>query len=248
MRHDELLLELGGILGLTEDDDPAWLIGGVAVALRNEAIGTTDEYSDWRDSPATLASIPRSTVDLDLVLSNPNVLKERLIQAGFVPDLKEPVRLRRGATSVDLLPRDSAADSISVPAQLCSGGIVEVGGHSVRVPEKAALVVLKALAFQDRHSEKDLTDIASLALGSFNSVDEIRHRISSLSKGIAGAERALETVADRFRSEDARGPGLFFQLAREALGISRFDEGDDEALVRSMAYEAVSTLLRDFRR
>lgn len=111
------------------------------------------------------------------------------------------------------------------------------GGRSkviVRVANILSYTVLKILAFQDRHENKDSYDLIYCLLN-FGAGPEEAGRASAQSaiRGDVQVEDALRLLSERFADADQDGP--------HAYGAFLTDEGDDERAAR-LRQEAVAVV------
>jgi hypothetical protein len=101
------------------------------------------------------------------------------------------------------------------------------GGHSqvtVRVADILAYVVLKILAFQDRHENKDAYDLIYCLLNYGDGPgDAGRHAADSAIAGHEQVRNALALLAERFESADHDGPHAYSAF---------LDDGDTEDVAR----------------
>lgn len=102
------------------------------------------------------------------------------------------------------------------------GGVSRV---VVRVANILAYTVLKILAFQDRHENKDSYDLIYCLLNFGGGPEDAgRDAAASAIRGDAQVQEALQLLADRFDSAEHDGP--------HAYGVFLAEEGDDDALAR----------------
>ena len=117
---------------------------------------------------------------------------------------------------------------------------VDDGGRSkvvVRVANILAYTVLKILAFQDRHENKDSYDLIYCLLNFGEGPEEAgRSAANSAIRLDAQVEDALRLLSERFANADQDGP--------RAYGAFLADAGDDEEKAR-LRQEAVA-VVRDF--
>ena len=114
------------------------------------------------------------------------------------------------------------------------------GGRSkvvVRVADILSYTVLKILAFQDRHDNKDSYDLVYCLLN-FGDGPEHAGRAAAQSaiRGDAQVHDALQLLAARFESTDQDGP--------RAYGVFLAEDGDEEEAAR-LRQEAVA-VVREF--
>lgn len=114
------------------------------------------------------------------------------------------------------------------------------GGHSkvtVRIANILSYTVLKILAFQDRHENKDSYDLVYCLLNFGDGPEDAGHAAArSAIRGDAQVEDALRLLSERFADAAQDGP--------HAYGAFLADEGDDEGAAR-LRQEAVA-VVRDF--
>ena len=117
---------------------------------------------------------------------------------------------------------------------------IDGGGRSkvvVRVANILPYTVLKILAFQDRHENKDSYDLIYCLLNFGVGPEEAgRSAARSAIRADAQVDRALRLLAERFADADQDGP--------HAYGAFLADEGDEEEKAR-LRQEAVA-VVRDF--
>lgn len=114
------------------------------------------------------------------------------------------------------------------------------GGRSkvvVRIADILSYTVLKILAFQDRHENKDSYDLVYCLLN-FGDGPEHAGRAAAQSaiRSDAQVHDALQLLAERFESTDKDGP--------RAYGVFLAEDGDEEAAAR-LRQEAVA-VVREF--
>jgi hypothetical protein len=116
------------------------------------------------------------------------------------------------------------------------------GGRSkvlVRVADILSYTVLKILAFQDRHENKDSYDLIYCLLNFGDGPEDAgRTAMQSAIRDEAQVREALNLLAERFESVDHDGP--------RAYGAFLADIGDEEAAAR-LRREAVA-VVREFLR
>lgn len=138
----------------------------------------------------------------------------------------------RGA---QLVTRDYVKRTIEAE-RLDRGGVSRV---VVRVANILAYTVLKILAFQDRHENKDSYDLIYCLLNFGEGPEDAgRHAAASAIRGDAQVEESLQLLAERFDSAEHDGP--------HAYGAFLAEEGDDDAVAR-LRQEAVA-VVRQFLR
>lgn len=133
----------------------------------------------------------------------------------------------RGA---QLVTRDYLERTIEAE-RLDGGGVSRV---VVRVANILAYTVLKILAFQDRHENKDSYDLIYCLLNFGDGPEDAgRHAAVSAIRGDAQVEEALQLLAERFGSAEHDGP--------HAYGAFLLEEGDEDAVPR-LRQEAVAVV------
>ncbi len=135
----------------------------------------------------------------------------------------------RGAQLVtrDYMEREIEAD------RLDDGGISKV---TVRVANILSYTVLKILAFQDRHANKDSYDLVYSLLNFGEGPGEAGQAAArSAIRGDAQVEEALQLLAERFESVDHDGP--------IAYGVFLADDGEHAARLRQEAVAVVRNFL-----
>lgn len=138
----------------------------------------------------------------------------------------------RGA---QLVTRDYVKRTIEAE-RLDRGGVSRV---VVRVANILAYTVLKILAFQDRHENKDSYDLIYCLLNFGEGPEDAgRHAAARAIRGDAQVEESLQLLAERFDSAEHDGP--------HAYGAFLAEEGDDDAVAR-LRQEAVA-VVRQFLR
>lgn len=110
------------------------------------------------------------------------------------------------------------------------------GGHSqvtVRVADILSYVVLKILAFQDRHENKDAYDLIYCLLNYGDGPEDAgRHAAESAIAGHEQVRSALALLAERFESADHDGPHAYAAF---------LDDGDADDVAR-LRQEAVAVV------
>lgn len=138
----------------------------------------------------------------------------------------------RGA---QLVTRDYVKRTIEAE-RLDRGGVSRV---VVRVANILAYTVLKILAFQDRHENKDSYDLIYCLLNFGEGPEDAgRHAAARAIRGDAQVEESLQLLAERFDSAEHDGP--------HAYGAFLLEEGDEDAVAR-LRQEAVA-VVRQFLR
>ncbi len=147
--------------------DPA-LFGGLAVHLHTCAAGEAGEIaaSPW-DDLAFLTRMVRQTRDIDLALFGAS--RERvatvLAELGFTRVAGQALYHLGAVDAVQAIPSGESLEGLL--AQL-AGELqlmnLPASDRQLRVMGTAGLVILKALAWSTRYAERDLVDVAHLAI------------------------------------------------------------------------------------
>lgn len=125
------------------------------------------------------------------------------------------------------------------------GERLDGGGRSkvtVRVANILTYTVLKILAFQDRHDNKDAYDLVFTLLNADEGPE--RAGIRAHESGVAGheqVEEALRLLEERFADVDQDGPSAY------AGFLARSGDEEDAARLRQGAVATVRAFLRGFR-
>jgi hypothetical protein len=158
------------------------------------------------------------------------------VEPGKIFKPKEGTGTGRGAFNVrgaQLVTRDYVEREIEAD-RLDDGGRSKV---IVRVANILSYTVLKILAFQDRHENKDSYDLIYCLLNFGDGPEDAgRSAAHSAIRGDGLVEDALRLLSDRFADADRDGP--------HAYGGFLADPGDDEETAR-LRQEAVA-VVRDF--
>jgi hypothetical protein len=129
--------------------------------------------------------------------------------------------------------------------QQIEGERLDEGGRSrvtVRVAGILTYTVLKILAFQDRHDNKDAYDLVFTLLNAEGGPEEAGRRArSSAVAGYEQVEEALALLAERFTDANQDGPSAY------ASFLARPGAIDDVARLRQEAVATVRAFLRGFR-
>lgn len=124
------------------------------------------------------------------------------------------------------------------------GERLDGGGHSkvtVRIANLLPYMVLKILAFQDRHENKDAYDLVFTLLHAEEGPGAAGEAArSSPVAGEAQVAEALALLAERFRDVDQDGPSAY------GLFLAAPDDDDDRARLRREAVATVRAFLRGF--
>ena len=160
------------------------------------------------------------------------------VAAGDIYKPKQGTGSRFGAFNApgaQLAARDSIEFSVGAE-RLDDGGLSKV---TVRVASVLAYVVLKILAFQDRHNDKDAYDIVYTlvnypdggprAAGQAAALSPVREELQAIS--------ALQLLAERFGSTDHDGPSAYSNF------LAHPDDADRKAQLRNEAVVAVGQFL-----
>ena len=235
------------------------LFGGLGVEIQSAiAVAASAEESDesvrdWRD-PRFLCRIVRGTNDIDLGFDgfqpSPRMALETL---GFRQAQSESTRFLRDELRIDAIV--ASADPGASPLErllhqlLPEAEFVAIGpGPSRhRVASPAWLVVLKAVAWRSRYEERDLTDVAHLAIAD-SAIGVIHERLLELMPRLDTSTRdALDLLGDAFKGQFGSGPRAFCKVVRESLGGRLIDDWEDDNghdTVAGIASSAVKRLLR----
>ncbi len=232
------------------------LIGGLAVYVRRHV--STSEL-DVR-APASLASVPRPTQDVDLavvyVKGAEQLAANALKDLGLEPASSNPWTFLGENLQVDLIPCLDTWNSDTTfvvekgrrarplaPKRIVDERVTDE--VSVGVCDRAMLVLQKALAWSERYAARDLADIATLAIS--NSVEggaateDLKDLIESLPNDYS---LPLKKVATSFQDEDRSGPSAFFVSVEDSLRQRLVClTADDENEIRKIASIAVRQLL-----
>jgi hypothetical protein len=124
------------------------------------------------------------------------------------------------------------------------GERLDEGGRSkvtVRVADILTYTVLKILAFQDRHDNKDAYDLVFTLLNSHDGPEEaaVRARESAVA-GHEQVKEALVLLEERFADVDQDGPSAY------AGFLARPSDQEDEARLKREAVATVNAFLRGF--
>ena len=124
------------------------------------------------------------------------------------------------------------------------GERLDGGGHSkvtVRIANLLPYTVLKILAFQDRHENKDAYDLVFTLLHAGDGPGAAGEAArSSPVAGEAQVAEALALLEQRFRDVDQDGPSAY------GLFLADEDDEDDRARLRREAVATVRAFLRGF--
>ena len=120
--------------------------------------------------------------------------------------------------------------------RLDDGGLSTV---TVRVAGVLSYTVLKALAFQDRHENKDAYDLVYTLVNYPNGGPHAAGRTAAVSavRGEPRVFEALETLEQRFASPDRDGPSAYANFLAEPY------DSEYKARLRNTAVEAVDQFL-----
>lgn len=258
--NDELMAKLAAFVeALREAGLEPVLIGGLAVDVRRHI---SSEDIDLR-APASLASLPRTTKDIDLAIryerGAEHTAAALLARHGLRPSSTNSWCFLGADVQIDIIPcidTWSSEDSFCVepervarPLVAAQVSVERVADIHMGVGKRALLVVQKALAWSERYYQSDLADVATLALSDFvedgNCQGELEDLMAGLPKSYA---QRLQELAARFESEDAKGPAAFFAAIEDAMRSRLLSVSeDDEFIVRQIASEAVRRLLAPWR-
>ena len=240
---------LEAVRAIREKGVEVTLVGGLAVYLLSRRLPPT---SGKLDDPATLGSIARGTEDIDLAVARKDAAPaESYLRALGYQRLKQELpRFERAGVVVDVLPlggRRAEGGEFTIPIDSLAGQPAELRGVTIRVATCAELLVLKAVAWSDRHEDDDLADIGTLAL-----IDQIQGGLArrALEEGLEGRlredlRRDLRRAAIVFDRPDARGPGAFVRevITSRATAEQPVGVDDWEEVVRAMVSDAVRVVL-----
>jgi hypothetical protein len=215
------------------------------------------------ESPASLASMVRVTGDIDVAITfGPGAevrAAEVLSSNGLLPAADGRSTFVGPGMSVDLLvcldswgretrfriTRERSARPLSRQHVVTYA----IGDSQIHVSDRGMLVLHKAIAWADRHADKDVVDIAGLALADLveggSGADQLSELVASLHDEYG---RMLENVARVFDNLDGAGPRAFAREVRSLLrpqGIRMSD--DEEEAICKIASAAVCQMLEDWR-
>jgi hypothetical protein len=166
------------------------------------------------------------------------------------PRICVPIRLVGPAGKLDLIGRPEVAETPRVDDDL--GSIVawlhrrlgeRVTPEGLRVAHPAAITVMKALAWRDRHADRDAIDLARLALWDDARGGEIAGLLATVSADLPSWVRgALRHAADAFHHQDAPAVCRFVRFLGYELPALREDETLEEE-IRAHVARSVRALL-----
>jgi hypothetical protein len=232
--NDELLMELVAVIrALRAQGVEAGLFGGLAVMLQTHEAADPDELPRpiAFDSPSGLLRVMRPTRDIDLaLLSSANTALEKL---GFHQDSRDEFKFKRADLIVDAVALESTSDNRLKDLLRSLDGEFEVFRSArlkeeIRVMGRAGLVVLKAVAWADRYLDKDLADLAQLAIDDLVRGGSTRGRLAQLLTTFDSQIRsAIRAAGKMFSSLDGNGPRAFCNVVRSNLSGRLVDEWED---------------------
>lgn len=222
------------------------LMGGLAVHLLTrrglDDVGPENDprFLDPTD-PRRLATAIRVTRDIDVAVTPTEMHRAELalVDAGLSADPRVPAPPRRYQSSrawVDLvpwpeeLPLRLAREREQIPVR---------GLGQVAVAQPYVIVLLKVLAWTNRWEDRDLVDVARLALLDRNR-GEVARQLARTSVTPEVRTRARQ-LADKFATPDVAGPGAFIRAYRPELLTDFDDDGEDD--VRNVVHMATTRLL-----
>jgi hypothetical protein len=224
------------------------LVGGLAINLHASTVAPSSGRLDDR---SLLARIGRATQDIDLAVSRPDAARVAFVlrECGYQP-LRDRPGFERAGTVIDVLSlggRRASGGAISLTIDRLSGVVWQLEDVAMRVACCAELIVLKAVAWCDRHRGADLADIGTLALIDQEMGGAARQ---SLDAGLDGRlhpelRRDLRRAADRFSRRDESGPRAFVQeVVAPCVDPAQLSELPDwEDVVSEIVSDAVKTVL-----
>jgi hypothetical protein len=257
-RTEELLEDLATVIRelRAQGVEPA-LFGGLAVMVQTSSVSADPDEPPAPLSlldPAGLARAVRVTRDMDLaLLLRGSESIERLFERlGFRQDPREKFKYRRDTTVVDAIALEtSPQDELQRLLGALAGEFELVRlprlSEEIRVMGRAGLVVMKAVAWTHRYLDRDLADLAHLAVDDVVRGGTTRPRLEQLVQGLeANVRAAVRAVKVNFASRDATGPRAFCRVVRANLSGELVDEWEDaEDRVAEIAAFAVERLLAD---
>lgn len=242
--------------------EPPRIIGGVAVAtIVSRITNATSGFDALSElDPRRLAALPRITNDVDFVFWNVSEsdLDEAFREHAFLPigRVDPPPRRYRGPSGVvDVIvvrdgPRGSTAPNI--PDLISALIAIDATGAGFdasldpstnsRLATPWALVVLKCVAHENRAKEKDVVDLARLALVDLD-VGSIREAIARFARSLPPSlQEPIRRMRGRFAARDKDGPSKFIGSVRTNWPrLASDDDLEDE--VREVLVASVDRLL-----
>ncbi len=140
--------------------------------------------------------------------------------------------LARRTEGAELLRRQATV--VEVRGELPDGRSNRV---TVRFPTPGVLVLLKALALDERDKPKDAYDIDYVLAYAPGGLETVARQISEL-RDAEPVRKALAILREKFESVDSYGPQSIAVYRREALG------SEEAARIQALAYARVQALLR----
>jgi hypothetical protein len=211
---EELLAVFGEVAAGA--DSPV-LIGGLAVHLRTRAATLITSPEDAVRDPSLLASVVRPTQDIDIVVRRKALASTctRLGELRFSVVPGNTRRFSRADVVVDVLTPDVPFTGLAFEKGSSSPVALADGGSSAPVATLDVLVVTKCRAFLTRKKDRDLVDIARLALRDLREAT-LPRRLAQLLDDEAQIFELFATVRQEFLTSGGRGPTAFFQAVLNA--------------------------------
>lgn len=238
---------LEAVRRIQEDGIEVTLVGGLAVRLLASRLRPS---SDRLDDPSALAAFGRGTLDIDLAVAREQVDKVesvlRTLDYQPVPEGKPGLQREDVRIDVLQLGRRVGAD-FTLSIDSLAGEAAQLQGLTIRVATRAELIVLKSVAWSDRHRPKDLADIGTLGL--IDQIDGGSAR-QALEDGLNGRlrddlRRDLRKVLGKFGGPEDQGPLAFVNEIVKARATAEQLSGvvEYEQVVASIVSDAVRTVL-----